>query len=63
VPKFTENPPIALEERFRNEGTVHEASVRDMEVRNVVGSLVGTRTLPLRTVLPGLVRKVEGFGR
>jgi hypothetical protein len=60
VPKFTENPRITLAERFRNEGTVHEAPVGNIEVRNVFGALVATGTLPVRNVLPGLVRKVEG---
>jgi hypothetical protein len=60
VPKFLETPPVALEERFRNEGTVHEAPTGMIEVRNIFGALVATGTLPVRNVLPGLVRKVEG---
>jgi hypothetical protein len=60
VPRFVEEPPVALEERFRNEGTVHEAPAGNIEVRNVFGTLVATGTLPVRNVLPGVVRKVEG---
>ena len=59
APRFTESPPIALEARFRNDGTVHEAPVGDIEVRNMFGWLVATSTLPVRNVLPGVVRKVE----
>jgi len=59
VPRFAESPPIALEVRFRNEGTVHEAPAGDIEVRNMFGSLVATGTLPARNVLPGAIRKIE----
>ena len=59
VPRFMESPPIALEARFRNEGTVHVAPTGDIEVRNMFGSLVATGTLPGRNVLHGAVRKVE----
>jgi hypothetical protein len=59
VPRFAEAPPIALEARFRNEGTVHEAPAGDIEVRNLFGSLVATGTLPARNVLPGAIRKIE----
>jgi hypothetical protein len=59
APRFVESPPIALEARFRNEGTVHEAPQGDIEVRNMFGWLVATATLPVRNVLPGVVRKVE----
>jgi len=59
APRFTESPPIALEARFRNDGTVHEAPQGTIEVRNMFGSLVATSTLPVRNVLPGVVRKVE----
>jgi len=59
VPGFLESPPIALEMRFRNEGTVHEAPAGDIEVRNMFGSLVATGTLPARNVLPGAIRKIE----
>lgn len=59
VPKFAESPPISIEARFRNEGTVHVAPVGDIEVRNIFGSLVATATLPVRNVLPGVVRKME----
>jgi hypothetical protein len=59
APRFTEAPPIALEARFKNEGTVHEAPQGTIEVRNMFGSLVATGTLPVRNVLPGVVRKVE----
>jgi len=59
VPRFTESPPIALEARFKNEGTVHEAPSGNIEVRNMFGWLVATGTLPERNVLPGAVRKVE----
>jgi hypothetical protein len=57
VPRFAEAPPIALEVRFRNEGTVHEAPGA-IEVRNMFGALVATGTLPVRNVLPGDVRKI-----
>jgi hypothetical protein len=59
VPRFSEAPPIALEARFKNEGTVHEAPQGTIEVRNMFGSLVATGMLPTRNVLPGVVRKVE----
>jgi hypothetical protein len=59
APRFTEAPPIALEARFRNDGNVHEAPLGDIEVRNMFGGLVATGTLPVRNVLPGVVRKVE----
>jgi hypothetical protein len=59
VQRFMEAPPIALEARFKNEGTVHEAPQGTIEVRNMFGSLVATGTLPERNVLPGAVRKVE----
>jgi hypothetical protein len=59
APRFTEAPPIALEARFRNDGTVHEAPLGTIEVRNMFGGLVATGTLPVRNVLPGVVRKVE----
>ncbi|MFY9561412.1 MAG: hypothetical protein WAQ52_14360 [Terriglobales bacterium] len=59
VPGFLESPPILLEVRFRNEGTVHEAPAGEIEVRNMFGWLVATSTLPVRNVLPGDVRKVE----
>ena len=59
MPRFTESPPIALEARFKNEGTVHEAPQGTIEVRNMFGGLVATGTLPVRNVLPGVVRKVD----
>jgi hypothetical protein len=59
VPRFTESPPIALEARFKNEGTVHEAPTGDIEVRNMFGGLVATGTLPVRNVLPGAIRKID----
>src|SRR5437016_2303014 len=59
VPRFTDSPPITLEARFRNEGTVHEAPQGTIEVRNMFGALVATGTLPVRNVLPGVVRKVD----
>jgi len=59
VPRFAESPPILLEARFRNEGTVHEAPVGAIEVRNMFGWLSATASLPVRNVLPGAVRKVE----
>jgi len=58
APRFLESPPVALEARFRNEGTVHEAPQTFVEVRNIFGYLVATGTLPERNVLPGTVRKV-----
>lgn len=59
LPSFAESPPIALQARFKNEGTVHEAPSGDIEVRNMFGTLVATGTLPVRNVLPGAVRKIE----
>lgn len=59
LPGFAEAPPFGLEARFRNDGTVHEAPVGNIEVRNVFGALVATGTLPVRNVLPGAVRKIE----
>lgn len=59
VPRFAEAPPIAIEARFKNEGTVHEAPAGDIEVRNMFGWLVATSTLPVRNVLPGAIRKIE----
>src|SRR5207245_6772613 len=59
MPFFAESPPIALEVRFKNEGTVHEAPQGTIEGRNLFGELSATATLPVRNVLPGVVRKVE----
>ena len=59
VPHFTDSPPITVEARFRNEGTVHEAPQGTIEVRNMFGALVATGTLPVRNVLPGVIRKVD----
>jgi hypothetical protein len=59
APGFLEAPPIALEARFKNEGTVHEAPQGMIEVRNIFGWLVATGTLPVRNVLPGAVRKID----
>src|SRR6266566_1054456 len=59
VPHFTDSPPITVEARFRNEGTVHEAPQGTIEVRNMFGALVATGTLPVRNVLPGVVRKID----
>jgi len=59
LPRFAESPPIALEARFKNEGTVHEAPLGDIEVRNMFGWLVATATLPVRNVLPGAIRKSD----
>jgi hypothetical protein len=59
LPRFAESPPITLEARFKNEGTVHEAPQGKIEVRNVFGWLVATGTLPVRNVWPGDVRKIE----
>src|SRR5438132_7266173 len=47
-----------IEARFRNEGTVHEAPQGTIEVRNLFGSVVATGTLPVRNVLPGVVRRI-----
>src|SRR3989442_15960636 len=33
VPHFTDSPPITVEARFRNEGTIHEAPQGTIEVR------------------------------
>lgn len=59
VPGFVEVPPVSVEARFKNEGTVHETPSGFIEVRNAFGSLVATGTLPVRNVLPGEVRKVS----
>lgn len=59
VPRFAENPPITVDARFRNEGTVHEAPVGNIDVRNVFGALVATGILPVRNVLPGVMRRIE----
>lgn len=59
TPTFLDSPPISLAARFRNEGTVHLAPVGDIEVRNLLGWLVATGTLPRRNVLPGAVRSIE----
>jgi hypothetical protein len=59
TPRFAEAPPILLEARLRNEGTVHEAPSGEIEVRNMFGGLAATGTLPVRNVLPGNVRKVS----
>jgi hypothetical protein len=59
APRFVQAPPLDLEARFRNEGTVHEAPSGFIEVRNMLGSLVATGTLPVRNVLPGNVRRVS----
>ena len=59
MPRFAESPPIALEARFKNEGTVHEAPTGEIEVRDMLGWLVATATLPVRNVLPGAIRKSE----
>jgi len=59
IPRFTDSPPITLTARFRNEGTVHEAPQGTIEVRNLYGAIVATGTLPVRNVLPGVVRKVD----
>jgi hypothetical protein len=59
APRFLQGPPVDVAARFRNEGTVHEAPVADIDVRNMFGTLVATGTLPVRNVLPGVVRKVE----
>jgi hypothetical protein len=59
VPRFAESGSIPVEAQFRNEGTVHEAPQGFIEVRNVFGSLVATGTLPVRSVLPGDIRKVD----
>ena len=58
IPPFAESPPIPIEARFRNEGTVHEAPQGMIEVRNMFGALVATGTLPVRNVLPNVVRKI-----
>jgi len=59
APRFLQGPPVVVAARFRNEGTVHEAPVADIEIRNMFGTLVATGTLPMRNVLPGAVRKIE----
>ncbi|MGD1082057.1 MAG: hypothetical protein ABR881_27375 [Candidatus Sulfotelmatobacter sp.] len=59
LPRFLQSPPISFAARFRNEGTVHEAPAGNIEVRNILGMLVATGTLPVRNVLPGMVRRVD----
>ncbi len=59
VPRFAESAPIAIEAQFKNEGTVHVAPLGDIEIRNMFGGLVATGTLPVRNVLPDVVRKME----
>src|SRR5438128_10300263 len=59
APRFTDSPPITVEARFRNGGTAHQAPQGTIEVRNMFGALVATGTLPVRNVLPGVVRKVD----
>lgn len=59
TPRFRESPPIVLEVRFKNEGTVHEAPTGDIEVRNMFGALVATGTLPQLNVLPGAILKLD----
>jgi len=59
APRFLDSPPIGLEARFKNEGTVHEAPQGTIEVRNLFDLLVATGTLPERNVLPGAARKIE----
>ena len=66
VPGYVDSPPIALDARFRNEGTVHEAPSGSIEVRNMFGGLAATGTLSVRNVWPGDVRQItasvgEGF--
>jgi hypothetical protein len=58
APQFLESPPLQIEVRFRNEGTVHEAPQGSIEVKNMFGTLVATGTLPVRNVLPGTVRRM-----
>lgn len=61
VPTFLQSPPIALEARFQNEGTVHEKPQGTIEVRNIFGALVATGTLPVLNVLPGVARKLDAW--
>lgn len=58
VPRFSDSPPISVDARFRDDGTVHEAAAGTIDVRNMFGELVATGTLPVRNVLPGAVRKI-----
>jgi hypothetical protein len=58
VSRFAEAPPIALEARFKNEGTVHEVPQGRLEVRNMFGALTATGTLPVQNVWPGDVRTI-----
>jgi hypothetical protein len=59
APTFLDSPSMSFAARFRNEGTVHLAPAGDIEVRNMLGWLVATGTLPQRNVLPGAVRSIE----
>jgi len=59
IPDFLDSPPIPIEARFKNAGTVHEAPEGRIEVRNTFGGLVATCTLPGRNVLPAATRKIE----
>src|SRR5437763_6823958 len=58
VPRFAQSPPIPIEARFRNEGTVHEAPQGTVEVRSIFGAVVATGTRPVRNVLPRVVRRI-----
>jgi hypothetical protein len=57
--KFLDSPPLPIEARFKNKGTVHETPQGAIEVKNMFGSLVATGTLPERNVLPGATRRIE----
>lgn len=59
VTRPADTPPVTLAARFKNMGTVHEVPVGAFEVKNILGSIVATGTLPLQNVLPGTVRRVE----
>jgi hypothetical protein len=59
APGFLQGPPLVIEARFRNEGTVHEKPKGVVEVRNMFGRIAASAALPERNVLPGTVRKIE----
>jgi hypothetical protein len=59
APEFLQEPPLAVEVRFRNEGTVHVKPRGVVEVRNMFGRVIASGALPERNVLPGTVRKIS----
>jgi hypothetical protein len=50
LPRFAESPPIALEARFKNEGTVHEAPQGTIEGRKPRVGLIRAKSPGGQTV-------------